>query len=51
VVAKNPILVNKVLTVGSKKSYLVYNGFFAEYDTELNTAFGTLKAQGGLSWY
>ncbi|MBU0941399.1 MAG: peptidase S41 [Bacteroidetes bacterium] len=47
VVAENPILVNKVLTVGSKKvGYLVYNGFFAEYDTQLNTAFGTLKAQG-----
>jgi hypothetical protein len=28
VVAENPILVNKVLTVGSKKvGYLVYNGF------------------------
>lgn len=47
VVAENPILVNKVLTVGSKKvGYLVYNGFFAEYDTELNNAFGNLKSQG-----
>jgi hypothetical protein len=47
VVAENPILVSKVLTVGSKKvGYLVYNGFFAEYDTQLNSAFGGLKAEG-----
>jgi C-terminal processing protease CtpA/Prc len=46
-VAENPILINKVLTVGAKKiGYLMYNGFFAEYDTDLNTAFGSLKSQG-----
>ncbi|MDG2434002.1 S41 family peptidase [Flavobacterium sp.] len=46
-VAENPILINKVVTVGAKKiGYLMYNGFFAEYDTDLNTAFGSLKSQG-----
>jgi hypothetical protein len=41
---RKPILVNKVFTVGSHKvGYLMYNGF-AEYDTSLNTAFGSLKA-------
>ena len=46
-VAENPILISKVLTVGSKKiGYLLYNGFFAEYDIDLNTAFGSLKSQG-----
>ena len=46
-VAENPILINKVLTVGSKKiGYLMYNGFYSEYDNDLNVAFGSLKAQG-----
>ncbi len=47
VLAENPILINKVITVGARKiGYLMYNGFYAEYDTQLNTAFGSLKSQG-----
>jgi C-terminal processing protease CtpA/Prc len=44
--AEDPILANKVFTVGSRKvGYLMYNGFYAEYDTNLNAAFGSLKDQ------
>ena len=44
---ENPILINKVFEIGGKKiGYLMYNGFFANYDTQLNDAFGTLKSQG-----
>lgn len=44
---ENPILINKVITSGSHKiGYLMYNGFYQEYDTQLNEAFGELKAQG-----
>ncbi|MDX6182486.1 S41 family peptidase [Flavobacterium sp. Fl-77] len=44
---ENPILINKVITSGSHKiGYLMYNGFYANYDTQLNAAFGELKAQG-----
>ncbi|MBC5863918.1 S41 family peptidase [Flavobacterium sp. K77] len=47
VLTENPILVNKVITVGSRKiGYLMYNAFTATFDTQLNNAFGTLKAQG-----
>lgn len=44
---ENPILINKVIVLGSHKiGYLMYNGFYSNYDTELNNAFGTLKSQG-----
>ncbi|MES2574932.1 MAG: S41 family peptidase [Bacteroidota bacterium] len=47
VLDENPILINKVITSGSHKiGYLMYNGFYANYDTQLNDAFGTLKSQG-----
>ncbi len=47
VLDENPILLNKVIVSGSRKiGYLMYNGFYANYDTDLNTAFGTLKSQG-----
>lgn len=47
VLEENPILVSKVITSGSHKiGYLMYNGFYAEYDGRLNQAFGDLKAQG-----
>ncbi len=43
---ENPILIKKVITVGTKKiGYLMYNGFYADFDTQLNTAFGEFKAQ------
>jgi carboxyl-terminal processing protease len=45
--AENPILVNTVIENGTHKiGYLMYNGFFANYDIKLNEAFGTLKTQG-----
>lgn len=47
VLNENPILINTVINSGSKKiGYLMYNGFYSDYDTQLNNAFGTLKSQG-----
>jgi len=47
VLEENPILINKTISSGSHKiGYLMYNGFYAEYDDELNQAFGKLKAEG-----
>lgn len=47
VLDENPILINKVIVSGSHKiGYLMYNGFYSNYDTQLNDAFGTLKSQG-----
>jgi len=47
VLEENPIFINKVITSGSHKiGYLMYNGFYNEYDDKLNQAFGELKAQG-----
>jgi len=47
ILEENPILISKVINSGSHKiGYLMYNGFYAEYDAKLNEAFGALKAQG-----
>ncbi|MRX67710.1 peptidase S41 [Flavobacterium resistens] len=47
VLEENPILINKVITSGGRKiGYLMYNGFYSDYDLKLNQAFGELKAQG-----
>jgi C-terminal processing protease CtpA/Prc len=47
VLDENPILVNTVIESGSKKiGYLMYNGFYSNYDFKLNEAFGTLKSKG-----
>jgi C-terminal processing protease CtpA/Prc len=44
---ENPVFINKVIVSGSHKiGYLMYNGFFANYDDQLNAAFLTLKNQG-----
>ena len=44
---ENPILVNIVINSGSHKiGYLMYNGFYSNYDTQLNNTFGSLKSQG-----
>lgn len=44
---ENPVFINKVITSGSSKiGYLMYNGFYANYDAQLNAAFAELKAQG-----
>ena len=46
VLKENPILINKVISLGPHKiGYLMYNGFYAEYDDELNKAFGELKGK------
>ncbi len=47
VLDENPILINKVIVSGSHKiGYMMYNGFYSNYDDKLNEAFGTLKSQG-----
>jgi len=44
---ENPIFINKVISSGGHKiGYLMYNGFYANYDNQLNAAFAELKAQG-----
>ena len=47
VLDENPILINTVINVPNHKiGYLMYNGFYSNYETNLNNAFGTLKAEG-----
>ncbi|MDA6069388.1 S41 family peptidase [Flavobacterium sp. AC] len=44
---ENPVFINKVIPSGSSKiGYLMYNGFYANYDSQLNAAFAELKSQG-----
>jgi C-terminal processing protease CtpA/Prc len=44
---ENPILINKIINSGSYKiGYLMYNGFYSNYDILLNDAFASLKTQG-----
>jgi carboxyl-terminal processing protease len=43
---ENPVLYTNTYTVNTKKvGYLIYNGFFTNYENELNNAFGALKSQ------
>ena len=43
----NPVFIAKTLDIeGQKVGYLMYNSFTADYDSELNTAFGQFKADG-----
>ncbi len=45
--AENPILIKKVITEGNNKiGYLLYNSFIADYDEQLNDAFGEFKSAG-----
>jgi carboxyl-terminal processing protease len=47
VLNENPILINNVIINGSHRiGYLMYNGFYSSYDSQLNDAFGSLKSQG-----
>lgn len=47
VLDENPIFINKVIVSGSYKiGYLMYNGFYANYDQQLNAAFAKLKSEG-----
>jgi carboxyl-terminal processing protease len=44
--SENPILINNVISSGTHKiGYLMYNGFYPNYDAQLNDAFATLKSQ------
>ena len=44
---ENPIFITKVIQTNTKKvGYLMYNAFTANFDLELNQAFGTLKNAG-----
>ncbi len=43
----NPVFIAKTLDVdGQKVGYLMYNSFTADYDPQLNAAFGKFKADG-----
>ena len=43
--AENPILLNTVINQGNHKiGYLMYNGFYASYDYQLNAAFGQMQS-------
>lgn len=43
---ENPIFLAKVIQTNNKKvGYLMYNAFTANYDLQLNQAFGTLKSE------
>jgi len=45
--SENPVLVAKTITAGSHTiGYLMYNGFYSNYDTQLNDAFGQFAAAG-----
>uniref|UniRef100_UPI0040499168 S41 family peptidase n=1 Tax=Flavobacterium sp. TaxID=239 RepID=UPI0040499168 len=45
--SENPVHIKKTFTVGSKKiGYLMYNGFYAQYETELNNAFSYFASEG-----
>lgn len=47
VLEENPILINKVINSGGHKiAYLMYNGFYTEYDSKLNQAFQGFKNEG-----
>jgi C-terminal processing protease CtpA/Prc len=47
VLDENPIFINKVIISGSHKiGYLMYNGFYSNYDTQLNNAFASLQSAG-----
>ena len=44
--AENPILLNSVITQGTQNiGYLMYNGFYSSFDSQLNTVFGSFASQ------
>jgi C-terminal processing protease CtpA/Prc len=47
VISENPVYLTTVINSGTHKiGYLIYNGFYPNYESQLNAAFGTLKSQG-----
>ena len=46
VLSENPVLISRVINSGTHRiGYLMYNGFYPNYESQLNAAFGNLKAQ------
>lgn len=46
VYTENPVLIKNVHVVGARKiGYLVYNGFYSNFETELNNAFSYFKGE------
>jgi carboxyl-terminal processing protease len=44
--AENPILLNTVITQGAHNiGYLMYNGFYSSYESQLNAVFGSFVSQ------
>ena len=44
---ENPVFTTNVVVQGTRKiGYLMYNGFFTGFESQLNTAFSQLQAQG-----
>ncbi|MGV7107320.1 S41 family peptidase [Flavobacterium sp. U410] len=47
VYSENPVYLKTTYTIGSKKiGYLIYNGFYTAYESELNNAFAYFQAEG-----
>ena len=47
VLSENPVYISKVIENGNHKiGYLMYNGFYPNYEAQLNDAFGQLKSEG-----
>ncbi len=47
VISENPVFLNTVINSGTHKiGYLMYNGFYPNYEPQLNAAFSSLKSQG-----
>jgi carboxyl-terminal processing protease len=47
ILSENPVHIHTVINEGSHKiGYLMYNGFYPSYETQLNNAFGEFKSQG-----
>lgn len=47
VFSENPVYLKKTFTIGSKKiGYLMYNGFYSQYESELNNAFSYFASEG-----
>lgn len=45
--SENPVLIHQTYTINNHKiGYLVYNGFYGNYDNEMNAAFGQFAADG-----
>ena len=45
--SENPVHIKKTFTIGTKKiGYLMYNGFYSQYESELNEAFVYFASEG-----